>query len=921
MNYGKENLKKQIRFFSSKTAKRRTKAAVITFKAFLVGAAGLFAIAIAVGLGMFRGILNSAPDLSTLDMSPNASATILYDSDGNEIETLVMAGSNRQPVEYSEIPQDLVDAFVAIEDERFWTHNGVDVKGLARAVISGLTSGEMDQGASTITQQLIKNVAFDGGMEQTFGDRLKRKIQEQYLAIQLEKVMDKTIILQDYLNTINLGANTLGVESASQRYFDKHVSDLTLSECAVIAAITQNPTRYNPITNPDENQKRRSIVLDYMYEQGYISIDELREAENDDVYTRIAEVDKARSDESSVYSYFVDETIVQALKDLEERAGYSAAEARTLLYSGGLRIYTTQDSSLQAIMDEEISNPENYAHNTIQYSFTYQLSVTHADGTTEHFSEADIRTWLRQTNGAAFKLIFDTEEEIRQIVEEYKAITVTEGDTILGENLDITLQPQASCVLIDQETGYVKAISGGRGEKTANLSLNRATDSLRQPGSTFKVLTAFAPALDSAGATLGTVYYDAPYTANGRAFSNWWGSQYVGYANIRDGITYSMNIIALKALMNTVTPQLGYQYALDFGITSLVESETDEETGRVYTDIGPTLCLGGLTYGVSNLELTAAYAAIANSGVYTKPVYYTQIVDSSGRILINNEPETHTVLKESTAWLLTDAMEDVTVQSNLFNRANIGTSSFETKVEGLPTAAKSGTTTDGNDIWFVGYTPYYTLGVWQGYDENSPMVESSDVRSLWYNIMSRSCEGLPSKEFPAQPSNVEAVSICHKSGKLAVPGVCDADPEENMIYTEYFARGTAPTEVCDHHVQVTVCTESNALATEFCPQTSRETRVYRLITDEITGVTDDTAYVLPDSLRNSTCYIHTSYEILVPETTAPSSGGTSPGSGASGAAPSSPASSGSQPSSESGASSSGAGTRTRSSPSGSDPPD
>ena len=870
MNYGKENLKKQIRFFSSKAVKKKTRAAVIAFKVFLAAAAGLFAVAVSIGVGMFRGILRSAPDLATLNMSPTATATILYDSDGNEIETLVMAGSNRKPVDYSELPEDLINAFVAIEDERFWTHKGVDVKGLARAVYSGLTSGSLDEGASTITQQLIKNVAFDGGMEQTFGDRVKRKIQEQYLAIQLEKIMDKKIILQNYLNTINLGANTLGVESASQRYFAKHVSDLTLSECAVIAAITQNPTRYNPITNPEENQKRRSIVLEYMYDQGYISMAELQEAERDDVYARIAEVDQARSSESSVYSYFVDETIVQALKDLEERAGYSPSEARTLLYSGGLKIYTTQDSSLQAIMDEEISNPENYAHNAVQYSFTYRLSVTHADGTTEHFSEADIRSWLRGENGAALKLIFDTEEEIRQIVDEYRALTIREDDEILGETLDITLQPQASCVLIDQETGHIKAISGGRGEKTANLSLNRATDSLRQPGSTFKVLTAFAPALDSAGATLGTVYYDEPYTANGRAFSNWWGSQYVGYANIRDGITYSMNIIALKALMNTVTPQVGYQYALDFGITSLVETETDETTGRVYSDIGPTLCLGGLTYGVSNLELTAAYAAIADSGTYTEPVYYTKIVDRNGRILIDNEtPETHTVLKESTAWLITDAMEDVCVRSTLYDRGNIGTSSFETKVEGLPTAAKSGTTTDGNDIWFVGYTPYYTLGVWQGYDENSPMVESSDVRSLWYGIMSRACEGLPAKEFPERPSNIEEVSICHKSGKLAVPGVCDADPEGSMVYTEYFARGTAPTEVCDHHVQVTVCKDSGALATEFCPSSSRVTRVYRLITDEITGSTDDTPYVLPDSLRNSSCYIHTSYQPPVPETTAP----------------------------------------------------
>ncbi|MCD2493451.1 transglycosylase domain-containing protein [Lacrimispora sp. NSJ-141] len=858
MNYGKNGLKEQIRSASAKSGRKRTRAAVIIFKILLAGVLSLFVIAVSTGAGMFRGILKNAPDLNTLDMSPDASATIIYDADGKEMQTLVMAGSNRQPVEYSEIPQNLINAFVAIEDSRFWTHNGVDVKGMTRAVFSGLTTGDFDQGASTITQQLIKNVAFNGGAEKSFGSKIKRKIQEQYLAIQLEKTMDKKIILQNYLNTINLGANTLGVEAASERYFGKSVSELNLSECAVIAAITQNPTRYNPITNPDENVKRRNIVLEDMFEQGYITQEELRAAETDDVYVLIQEVDAAKSNESSVYSYFVDETIVQALSDLQEKAGYSETEARNLLYSGGLKIYTTQDSDLQKIVDEEISDPSNYS-SAIQYSFSYRLSITHKDGSTDNYSEANIKSYLREKNGAAVKLIFDTEDEIRQYVQEFRSTVVSPEDMVQGERLDITLQPQGSCVLMEQDTGYVKAISGGRGEKTTSLSLNRATDSLRQPGSTFKVLTAFAPALDSSGATLGTVYYDSPYTLGDKTFSNWWQSGYVGYANIRDGITYSMNIVALKTMMNTVTPQLGYQYALDFGITSLVESEKNIDTGEISTDIGPSLCLGGITHGVSNLELTSAYAAVANKGVYTKPVYYTKILDSNGKILVDNEPETHTVIKESTAWLLTNAMEDVCETSYLYGRTDIRSSAPQAKVEGLPTAGKSGTTTASNDVWFVGYTPYYTLGLWQGYDENSPMSTGEDVKYMWHKIMSRACEELPEKSFPDMPGNIEQVSICRKSGKLAVPGICDQDPAGDMTYTEYFAKGTAPTEVCDHHVKVTVCSLSGSLATEFCPDSLKQTKIYRVLTGDASGITDDSAYLLPDALKNSSCYIHTGH--------------------------------------------------------------
>ncbi len=217
------------------------------------------------------------------------------------------------------------------------------------------------------------------------------------------------------------------------------------------------------------------------------------------------------------------------------------------------------------------------------------------------------------------------------------------------------LEPQTSFVIMDQKTGYVKAISGGRGTKTGNLVLNRATNTLRQPGSTFKVITAFAPALDACGATLGTVYYDSIYTVGNKTFRNWYSQGYTGYSSIRDGIIYSMNIVAVRCLMETVSPELGIEYAENFGITSLTAS-----------DLVPSMALGGLTYGVSNLELTAAYASIANGGVYTKPVFFTKILDHNGKILINNEPESHRVLKDSTAFLLTDAMTDSMISNRKF---------------------------------------------------------------------------------------------------------------------------------------------------------------------------------------------------------------------------------------------------------------
>lgn len=854
MNYGKHGLKQQLRSLSTRSDRNKNKIRVISFKLFLAMVLCIICIGAFAAYGMVRGILKSAPSLADLDTSPSASATTIYDAKGNEIQTLVMAGSNREIVKFAELPKDLINAFVAIEDERFWTHNGIDPRGIARALARGLMKGSLNEGASTLTQQLIKNAVFNGGAESNLGDRISRKIQEQYLAVELEKKYSKDKILEDYLNTINLGASTLGVESASQRYFGKHVSDLSLSECATIAAITQNPSRYNPIVHPEENVKRRDSVLEHMQEQGYITESQMNIAKADDVYARIQAQDEKRSETSSIYSFFVDEVIVNVLKDLEA-AGYSDSEARTLLYSGGLKIYTTQDPDLQKIVDEEISDPSNYG-DIVKYSCSYRLNITHSDGSEDSYNEANVKAWLRETNPEA-QLLFDSESEIRNTLNRFKSLKKQTGDQIDSEYVNITLQPQGSVVLMDQNNGYIRAISGIRGKKETNLSLNRATDTTRQPGSTFKVLTAFAPALDSSGSTLGSVYYDAPYAFADKTFNNWWSSgEYVGYANIRSGIIYSMNIVALKCMMNTVTPELGYQYALDFGITSLVENELNQKTGKVVTDIGATLCLGGITYGVSNLELTGAYAAIANKGVYTEPIYYTKIVDRNGKIVLNKEPKTRTVLKESTAWLLTNAMEDVCKLSYLYNLSGIRSSAPMAKVEGLPTAGKSGTTTANNDVWFVGYTPYYTLGIWEGYDDNGYMTTSENVKYMWNKIMSRATAGLPAKEFHAMPSNIESAVICRKSGKLAIPGVCNLDPGGDMTYTEYFSKGTTPTEVCDHHTKLTVCTQSNRLANEFCPIPLKQERVYRLVTEEEPLQSIDTNYMLPGGLLGSTCPIH-----------------------------------------------------------------
>lgn len=852
-NYGRNETEKKIKSASSKAGKYTTRI-FLTFVKTCLGLC-LFCILVlcSIGVGMFRGILDSAPQLNVDSIVPIGYATTVYDSAGNLTDTLVMTGSNREEATFEELPEDLINAFVAIEDSRFWTHNGIDLRSITRAAV-GILTGESRGGGSTITQQLIKNNVFNGGMETSFGAKLERKIQEQYLALQLTKSMDRKLILTNYLNTINLGSNALGVKVAARRYFDKEVSDLTLSECAVIAGITQNPSRLNPITGRENNEEKRKVILQYMYEQGYITKEEQEEALADNVYDRIKDVDNEIKENTTPNSYFTDELIQQVKTTLMEKLGYTETQVHNLLYSGGLQIYTTQDPEIQAIVDEEVNNPDNYS--AARYSIEYRLSVTHADGTTEHYSDEMIHTWHKDVLRDSHDGLYDTEDAIMADIEAYKAYALAEDDTIIGENLTKTLQPQLSFVIMDQKTGQVKAISGGRGTKTANLTLNRATNTVRQPGSTFKVITAFAPALDTCGATLGTVYYDAPYTIGQKTFSNWYSQGYLGYSSIREGIIYSMNIVAVRCLMETVSPQLGIEYAENFGITTLTP-----------TDYNPSAALGGLTDGVTNLELTAAYAAIANGGVYTKPVFFTKILDHNGKILINNEPETHRVLKDSTAFLLTDAMKDSMESNRKFARQGVNVNSTSTRcnIPNMSNAGKSGTTTKNNDIWFVGYTPYYTAGVWGGCDDNQKLTSTNGGTSfhkdIWRKIMTRVHEGLEDPGFSV-PDSIETATICRKSGKLAIADVCSHDPRGSAVYTEYFAKGTVPTEVCDTHVNVTVCETTGLLAGEFCPKVSR---ILMTLPADAQGTTDDSVYAMP----TSTCPGHSS-TTLDPDNSSPS---------------------------------------------------
>lgn len=802
MNFSKKQVAAKAKALKSPATHRIHKLKVIFARLALLFLVIFSLTGISAAAGVINGLMETAPSIESINVVPEGYATQILNSKGKVVQTLVGKEANREYATLDQIPVHLQNSFVAIEDERFWTHEGIDLQGIFRATFTGLSNGgKFRQGASTITQQLLKNQVFGGGEETTFIQKVERKIQEQYLAIQLENKLSKKQIIEYYLNTINLGQNTLGVQAASKRYFNKDVSKLTISESAVLAGITQNPSGYNPITHPKKNARKRATILSYMKEQNYITSAEYDEAMEDKVYARIKAVNKEAASLSGTTSYFTDSLIDQVITDMKEKLGYTETQAYNALYRGGLTIYSTQDSSMQKICDKVI-NDDSYYPSDSNYQLNYQLTVIDAKGKAYNYNAGTMQNWFADKKNKKISLYYNSKKGADPYIKIYKK-AMSKGKTVEGERIEYVIQPQASFLIMDQHTGQVKAITGGRGKKTASRTLNRATTSLRQPGSTFKVLSTYLPALDTAGMNLATVQKDEPYYYPGtkRLVKNWYRG-YRGNASIRRAIADSMNVIAVKTL-EQVTPKIGYDYLLSLGFTSLVDSYTDS-SGKTFTDIALPMALGGLTKGVSNLELTTAFASIANNGLYNKATFYTKVIDHNGKVLLNQTPtrttqtdkdgnsvETITtpsskqVMKDSTAWLLTDAMEDVI-------KSGTGTSLRFKEID-MPLAGKTGTTTGNKDLWFVGYTPYLTAGIWGGYDASDKQYNTIYHKAIWKAIMEKINSRYEKADF-VKPKSVVSARVCAQCGRLMPEGHYSSN-----VIKEYFAKGSIPTEICRYH--------------------------------------------------------------------------------------------------------------------------
>ncbi len=830
MNYSKHSNEKKIRKIRSKGNKITTLLSTLFFRILVVAVFVIVAVGISSIVGVVTSIIDSVPYVNFENMVPEGYTSFIRNQEGEIIQELSVGDSNRVYVEIDQIPKHVRDAFIVIEDERFMEHNGVDVQGIIRAFYVNVKNKGISEGASTITQQVIKNNVLTSDVT------LTRKLQEQYLAIKAEQILTKEEILELYLNTAALGKGTLGVQAAAKRYFNKDVSELSIAEAAVIASTTNNPVANDPVRHPENNRKRQMKVLNNLLEQEKISKYEYDIAVNENVYGNVQLVNE-EFEGSSNYTYFVDEVIRRVISDLVQE-GYSTTQATNLVYRGGLNIYITQDLAMQKIVDDVYRDESNYPPFKEDYKaeLQYDLSAK-INGKAKHFHK---------------EKVCKTDEEAIKYMDKLKEEWLPEGSEIIAEKYYIVPQPQSAFVLMDYHTGQVKAIASGRGEKVGNNIFDRATQAKRQPGSTFKPLAAYMPAIDQRGYTLAKVYDDSPYTidmpgAGSYSPKNWFDHKefnYWGLNTIRDGIKWSLNILAVKTIFD-IGIDTGFEALKSLGFSTL------EDTDRVLS-----LPLGGLTKGVTLLELTAAYGAIANNGTYVEPTFYTKVLNHDGSILLNKEPVTRTVMKETTSFLLTSAMEDVV-------KSGTGTSA---RFPNMHIAGKTGTTSSNKDKLFVGYTPYYIGGVWIGHDKPERMTHrKSYQRTIWKKIMKEVHNGLEDKRFD-RPNGIVSANICTVSGKLPVEGLCDSDQRGSTVKTEYFVAGTVPTETCDVHVKATVCKDSGLFPTEFCPPESLEERVFTSRLEPLNPESWDPVkpprirdyqYELPLSMENEMCNVHT----------------------------------------------------------------
>lgn len=762
-------------------------------------------------VGIAKGYMETAPTLDLALLDDQDKTSFLYDSQGNVI-TDYKGTENRIMVNISLMPEQLRNAFVAVEDARFYTHNGIDVKRIIGSFVQNFVSGSQ-QGGSTITQQLIKNTVLSNELS------YKRKIQEAYLAMQLETKYTKLQILEYYLNTIYMGENYYGVQVAAQGYFGKELSELSLRECAMLAGLTNNPYYYNPrrnfYTRTSETtdykkltNDRTDYVLRCMYENEFITQQQYQEALEQGTAT-VLETSTMEGDGMYQYAHYVEyavEDIVSCFLELNnlEDTSENRYKMENELRTGGYHVTLAIDTEIQEIVENTLESWDSYPA-------------------------------LRDPSDRVYR-------------------TLNSNGTY-----DEIVQPQAAAVVLDYRTGELKAIVGSRTRPTARKTLNRATDMKMPIGSTIKPIAVYAPALELGYSPASTIY-NIPVPISGWTGSdgkdswpqNYGGGGYVGPETLREGMRRSHNVAAAQTLLNLV----GVDRSVDFLLRMGVDRDNIDAT-----PFG--LSLG--SSGITPVQLAVAYGVLGNAGVYQEPISFLGISDSSGSVVYDShaQQERRQVFRPSTAWMTIDMMKTV-VSSGTATAA---------KLNGQTVAGKTGTNSDQRGVTFCGMTGWYVSSIWVGHDNYKPLSSkttgSSGAIPIWKSYMTKihQAKSLSDRDIiEASAENVGVVraTTCAVSGQLATD-LCRNDSHGYGTVTDYWYEPTVPTVYCQMHQAVQLCAQSNLPAAQFCPNVQTRGVVVIPNGHPLSSLSGNSQYasVVAEYLGTAgslgSCPLHTSY--------------------------------------------------------------
>ncbi len=847
MNFGEKHTFKKSEKLASQTQKTARHFGVLILRVLVLCAfAGIIYVGW-LGYSTFKNVIDTTAEATAVEIIPKGYQTTVLDHEDDEIATLSVDDLDRKYVVSDQIPINLRRAFIAVEDPQFTEHEGIDtVESMKSLIASIIDGGNFTKDAPvTITEQLLKNQVSYEKPKPGIMNGILNFFREKYMAVKLETLYTKDEILEYYLNTISLGRYTLGVETAAQRYFNKSVSDLTLSESAILAGMAKNPDSYDPILHPGRCKNRQLKVLTEMMNQKLITYDEYEQALKDNALSRVQRFNRVYMENLSPISYFSNAMISSLISDMKTELGYSQTQAMNAIFTGGLTIHSTQDMQMQTVCDEECKNPQNYPAK-IGYMLNYQLTVKHKSGVEESYGFSDIKEWYKK---GKLSQIFDSEKKARKIATDFRRETLDKDDIVVAESIEIIPQPQVSFVITDPATGEVKALVGGRDDESDALVYDRATTVNRQPGDVLSPLSSYLPAIDTAGFSLGTVQNDEEYyyPETEVLVKNRYKS-YLGLKTLREAMNDSINVIAVKTL-DKVTPKVGYDYLLNMGFSTLVDGYSDDSSSTS-TDISLSTAVGELSRGVTNLDITSAYASLASGGVRNAPHFYTTVADRQGNVILDRSADpSKRIMKESTAWLMTDALrEDV---EDAKPRIIFGQS-------GMVLSGISGMSSKSADFWHIGYTPYLAAGIWSGYDSGKKMKQDDYHEKIWTQIMRRIHDGYPIKTSFSKLPDIRQVKICTKCGKLAIDGLCDEALLGSAARDEYFTKETLPTETCDCHVRCKICSASGHLASDSCPEDQTYEIVYLIKKNEKAGegLTADSEAIMPDYLIDSVCEIH-----------------------------------------------------------------